>query len=156
MPVAITDMRAKLDPIVEKHRGKRGVAVPLLVDKQNEIGCAARGNVSFVEKKLSIPLSGLWGVTKFETQQNFTRRGQNIIRVSCGSVCCVSSSRKRPDAINNRMSCPENGAAEDLRFPQKPVTSFGACGLVPAMVVSDQAIGRLASETVRDLFTLFL
>ena len=57
-PVAqkgLDSLEAKLDPIVARYRGKKGVSIPLLADIQKTVGYIAEEAVEYVSGKLDLP-----------------------------------------------------------------------------------------------------
>ena len=146
MPVAIPEMRAKLDPIIEKYRGKQGVAIPLLADVQKEVGYVAREAVDYVGEKLSIPAAELFGVATFYAMFRFQPQGKYVVRLCRGTACHVQGSGRVQEQLERFMNVKDGETTEDLMFTLQCVACLGCCSLAPVMMVNDTVHGRLTPE----------
>lgn len=139
-------MSAKLDPIVERYRGKRGVAIPLLADVQKEMGYVASEAVEYVCEKLSIPAAELFGVATFYAMFRFQPQGKYVVRLCRGTACHVQGSGRVLEQLERSLGIKDGETTEDLMFTLQCVACLGCCSLAPVMMVNDDVHGRLTPE----------
>ena len=142
----IADLEARLDPIVEKYRGKQGIAIPLLADVQKEVGYVAREAVEYVSEKLSIPAAELFGVATFYAMFRFQPQGKYVVRLCRGTACHVQGSGRVAEQLERTLGVQDGETTEDLMFTLQYVACLGCCSLAPVMLVGDEVHGRLTPE----------
>ncbi|MDR3231383.1 MAG: NADH-quinone oxidoreductase subunit NuoE [Synergistaceae bacterium] len=142
----IPNMKSRLDPIVEKHRGKRGIAIPLLADVQKEVGYVAREAVEYVGEKLSISPAELFGVATFYAMFRFQPQGKYVVRLCRGTACHVQGSARVLDQLERSLGVHDGETTKDLMFTLQCVACLGCCSLAPVMMVNDEVHGRLTPE----------
>lgn len=140
------DLAAKLDPIVEKYRGKQGVAIPLLADVQKEVGYVAQDAVEYVGEKLSIPAAELFGVATFYAMFRFQPQGKYVVRLCRGTACHVQGSARVLEQLERSLEIQDGETTKDLMFTLQCVACLGCCSLAPVMMVNDEVHGRLTPE----------
>lgn len=145
MPV-VEDLAAKLDPIVEKYRGKQGAAIPLLADVQKEVGYVAQEAVVYVGEKLSIPAAELFGVATFYAMFRFQPQGKYVVRLCRGTACHVQGSGRVLEQLERALEIRDGETTKDLMFTLQCVACLGCCSLAPVMMVNDEVYGRLTPE----------
>lgn len=140
------DLAARLDPIVEKYRGKQGVAIPLLADVQKEMGYVAQEAVDYVGEKLSIPAAELFGVATFYAMFRFQPQGKYVVRLCRGTACHVQGSGRVAEQLERSLEIHDGETTKDLMFTLQYVACLGCCSLAPVMLVGDEVYGRLTPE----------
>lgn len=142
----IPDLEARLAPIVEKYRGKQGVAIPLLADVQREVGYVAQEAVDYVGRELSIPSAELFGVATFYAMFRFQAQGRYVVRLCRGTACHVQGSGRVAEHLERSLAIKDGETTEDLLFTLQYVACLGCCSLAPVMLVNDDVHGRLTPE----------
>lgn len=140
------DLAAKLDPIVERYRGKQGVAIPLLADVQREVGYVAPEAVEYVGRALSIPTAELFGVATFYAMFRFQPQGKYVVRLCRGTACHVQGSARVLEQLERSLKIQDGETTKDLMFTLQCVACLGCCSLAPVMMVNDEVHGRLTPE----------
>jgi NADH-quinone oxidoreductase subunit E len=143
---AIPDLEARLAPIVEKYRGKEGVAIPLLSDVQREVGYVAEEAVNYVGSQLSIPAAELFGVATFYAMFRFQPQGKHVVRLCRGTACHVQGSGRIAEQLERTLKVKDGETTADLMFTLQYVACLGCCSLAPAMLVGTEVHGRLTPE----------
>jgi NADH-quinone oxidoreductase subunit E len=142
----IADLEVRLTPIVEKYRGKDGVAIPLLADVQREVGYVAEEAVAYVSAKLDIPAAELFGVATFYAMFRFQPQGKYVVRLCRGTACHVQGSGRVAEQVERTLRVKDGETTEDLMFTLQYVACLGCCSLAPVMMVGDEVHGRLTPE----------
>jgi NADH-quinone oxidoreductase subunit E len=143
----LVKMDAKLDPIVEKYRGKQGVAIPLLADVQNEIGYVAQEALEYVGATLNIPAAELFGVATFYAMFRFQPQGKHVVRLCRGTACHVQGSARIVEQLERTLEVKDGETTEDLMFTIQHVACLGCCSLAPVMMVDSSVHGRMTPES---------
>jgi NADH-quinone oxidoreductase subunit E len=143
---ALPELEVRLAPIVEKYRGRQGVAIPLLADVQREMGYVAQDAVEYVGKKLSIPAAELFGVATFYAMFRFQPQGKYVVRLCRGTACHVQGSGRVQEQLERTLGIKDGETTEDLMFTLQCVACLGCCSLAPVMMVNDAVHGRLTPE----------
>jgi NADH-quinone oxidoreductase subunit E len=142
----IPDMESRLDPLIEKYRGKQGAAIPLLADVQKEVGYVAREAVEYVGEKLSISPAELFGVATFYAMFRFQPQGKYVVRLCRGTACHVQGSARVLEQLERSLEIHDGETTKDLMFTLQCVACLGCCSLAPVMMVNDEVHGRLTPE----------
>ena len=143
---AVFDLKNRLAPIVEKYRGKEGIAIPLLADVQQEIGYVAEEAVEHVGAELGIPPAELFGVATFYAMFRFQPQGKHVVRLCRGTACHVQGSGLIEDQLERALKIKDGETTPDLMFTLQCVACLGCCSLAPVMMVGDDVHGRLTPE----------
>ena len=140
------DLEARLAPIIETYRGKKGVAIPLLADVQKEVGYVAQEAVDYVSEQLCIPAAELFGVATFYAMFRFQPQGKYVVRLCRGTACHVQGSGRVAEQLERALSVKDGETTKDLMFSLQYVACLGCCSLAPVMLVNDEVHGRLTPE----------
>jgi len=144
----VPDLEARLAPIVEKYRGKEGIAIPLLADVQREVGYVAEEAVEHVGTELGIPAAELFGVATFYAMFRFQPQGKYVVRLCRGTACHVQGSGLIADQLERALGINDGETTSDMLFTLQYVACLGCCGLAPVMVVGNQTFGRASPDGV--------
>ncbi|MDR1741487.1 MAG: NADH-quinone oxidoreductase subunit NuoE [Synergistaceae bacterium] len=136
----------RLDLIVEKYRGARGAAIPLLADVQREVGCVSREALEYVGRRLSIPPAELFGVATFYAMFRFKPQGKYLVRLCRGTACHVQGSAGLLQRVERELGISDGETTPDLLFTLQCVACLGCCSLAPVMMVNGDVHGRLTPD----------
>ena len=142
----VPDVGVRLASVVEKYRGKEGIAIPLLADVQREIGYVAEEAVEYVSGELGIPAAELFGVATFYAMFRFQPEGKHVVRLCRGTACHVQGSGLIADQLERHLGIKDGETTPDLMFTLQCVACLGCCSLAPVMMVGDDVHGRLTPE----------
>ena len=153
-PVAqkgLDSIEAKLDPIVAKYRGKKGVSIPLLADIQKTVGYIAEEAVEYVSRKLDLPAAELYGVATFYAMFRMQPEGKHVVRLCRGTACHVQGSARIGEQLQRHLGIAEGETTPDGVFSLQYVACLGCCSLAPVMMVDGEVHGRLTPEKAVDV-----
>jgi len=153
-PVAqkgLDSIEAKLDPIVAKYRGKKGVSIPLLADIQKTVGYIAEEAVEYVSRKLDLPAAELYGVATFYAMFRMQPEGKHVVRLCRGTACHVQGSARIGEQLQRHLGITEGETTSDGVFSLQYVACLGCCSLAPVMMVDGEVHGRLTPEKAVDV-----
>ncbi len=153
-PVAqkgLDSLEAKLDPIVARYRGKKGVSIPLLADIQKTVGYIAEEAVEYVSGKLDLPAAELYGVATFYAMFRMQPEGKHVVRLCRGTACHVQGSARIGEQLQRHLRIAEGETTSDGVFSLQYVACLGCCSLAPVMMVDGEVHGRLTPEKAVDV-----
>ena len=139
-------LEARLRPIAERYRGKKGITIPLLADLQREIGYVAPEAVAFFAHELDIPAAEIFGVATFYAMFRLAPQGKHVIRLCRGTACHVQGSARIGEQVQRHLSVRDGDTTEDGVFTLQYVACLGCCSLAPVMMVDEEVYGRLTPE----------
>jgi NADH:ubiquinone oxidoreductase subunit E len=146
---------AKLNSIIEKHKGKPGGLIPVLEEAQV---CLEYLPVS-VQKKiaagLNLPLSRVYGVVTFYSFFTMTPRGKYTVRVCLGTACYVRGGKALSETLEKQFGIKEGETTADRMFTLESVRCLGACGLGPVIVVGEDVHGRVKPGKVKEILSQY-
>ena len=139
-----------LDPVIAKHKGKKGNVIPLLQGAQELYGYISKAAFEKLSGETGIPLSDMYGVATFYAQFRLKPVGKNIIKVCHGTACHVQNAVEITESLEESLKVRDGETTEDQLFTLESVAWLGCCSLAPVMMIGDQTYGKLTgNETVK-------
>jgi NADH:ubiquinone oxidoreductase subunit E len=142
---------AKLNEIIDKHKGKPGALIPVLEEAQVALEYLPLAVQKRVAEGLSIPLSQVYGVVTFYSFFTMTPRGKHTVRVCLGTACYVRGGKTIAENIEKDFGLKEGETTPDRLYTYETVRCLGACGLGPVMVVDDNVHGKVKPSKIKDV-----
>ncbi len=135
-----------LDPIIARHKGKKGNMIPLLQGAQELYGYISKAAFDKLSRETGIPLSDMFGVATFYAQFRLSPVGKNIIKVCHGTACHVQNAVEITESIEEALKVKDGETTEDRFFTLESVACLGCCSLAPVMMIGDQTYGKLTGN----------
>jgi NADH-quinone oxidoreductase subunit E len=135
-----------LDPIIARHKGKKGNVIPLLQGAQELYGFISKAAFEKLSKETGIPLSDMFGVATFYAQFRLSPVGKHIIKVCHGTACHVQNAVEITESIEEALRVKDGETTEDRFFTLESVACLGCCSLAPVMMIGDQTYGKLTGN----------
>lgn len=146
---------AKLDSIIEKHKGKAGGLIPVLEEAQVCLEYLPLSVQKRIAAGLNLPLSRVYGVVTFYSFFTMTPRGKHTVRVCLGTACYVRGGKALTETLEKQFGIREGETTADRMFTLESVRCLGACGLGPVIVVDDDVHGRVKPGKVKDILSQY-
>ena len=146
---------AKLNSIIEKHKGKAGGLIPVLEEAQVSLEYLPLSVQKKIAAGLNLPLSRVYGVVTFYSFFTMTPRGKHTVRVCLGTACYVRGGKALTETLEKQFGIKEGETTEDRMFTLESVRCLGACGLGPVIVVDDDVHGRVKPGKVKDILSQY-
>jgi len=139
-----------LEPLISKHRGKKGNMIPLLQGTQDLYGYLPRKAFEKISEETGLKLSEMFGVATFYAQFRLNPVGKHIIKVCHGTACHVQNAKEITEALEEALKVKDGETTDDRLFTLESVACLGCCSLAPVMMISEQTYGKLTgNEAVR-------
>lgn len=142
---------AKLDSIIEKHKGKAGGLIPVLEEAQVCLEYLPLSVQKKIAAGLNLPLSRVYGVVTFYSFFTMTPRGKHTVRVCLGTACYVRGGKALTETLEKQFGIKEGETTADRMFTLESVRCLGACGLGPVIVIDEDVHGRVKPGKVKDI-----
>jgi NADH-quinone oxidoreductase subunit E len=106
-----------------------------------------------VAQALAIPLSRVFSVASFYGALSLEPKGQNEIKVCCGTACHLRGAPALISALEEALALKLGQTSKDGRYSLESVNCLGACALAPVITVEDTVHGRLTPQKAASLFS---
>ena len=147
---------SKLDGVLSRYRGKKGILIPMLQEVQDLEGYLSRDTMRYIAKAMNIPAAEIYGVATFYSMFRLKQQGKHIIRVCKGTACHVSDADSIKQALVDNLKLPPGeNTTSDMRFTLMEVACLGCCSLAPVIMIDDQTFGKLTPEAIPDVLEKF-
>lgn len=146
---------AKLNSIIEKHKGKAGGLIPVLEEAQVCLEYLPLSVQKKIAAGLNLPLGRVYGVVTFYSFFTMTPRGKHTIRVCLGTACYVRGGKALTETLEKQFGIKEGETTADRLFTLESVRCLGACGLGPVIVIDEDVHGRVKPGKIKDILTQY-
>ncbi|MBN1474951.1 MAG: NAD(P)H-dependent oxidoreductase subunit E [Syntrophaceae bacterium] len=146
---------AKLNKIIEKHKGKPGGLIPVLEEAQVTLEYLPVSVQKKIARELNLPLSRVYGVVTFYSFFTMTPRGKHTVRVCLGTACYVRGGKAIAESLRKEFGIDEGETTPDRMFTFESVRCLGACGLGPVVVVDEDVHGRVKPSKVKEILNQY-
>ena len=146
---------AKLDSIIQKHKGKAGGLIPVLEEAQVSLEYLPLSVQKRIAVGLDLPLSRVYGVVTFYSFFTMTPRGKHTVRVCLGTACYVRGGKALTETLEKQFGIKEGETTPDRMFTLESVRCLGACGLGPVIVVDEDVHGRVKPGKVKEILSQY-
>jgi NADH-quinone oxidoreductase subunit E len=145
----------RLNPLIEKYKGKKGNLIPLLQGAQTLYGYIPEEVFRKISEETGLSLSDMYGVATFYAQFRLIPAGKNIIKVCHGTACHVQNADSITDAIKEALNVKDGETTPDKLFTLESVACLGCCSLAPVMMIGEETYGKLtgasAVKVIKDI-----
>ena len=145
----------KVDKILAKYEGGRGILIQALLDIQSEFNWIPPEAMDRIRKKFNIPISQIYRVASFYKAMNLTPRGRHLIRVCLGTACHVQGGDFLLNALNSEIGIGPNETTEDGRFDLERVACLGCCALAPVVMIDDEIFSNMSVIKLKETLSLY-
>lgn len=146
---------AKLDAIIQKHKGKPGALIPVLEEAQVVLEYLPVSAQKRVAEGLNLPIAQVFGVVTFYSFFTMKPKGRHTVRVCLGTACYVRGGKSLVDIISKEYKIKEGDTTADRRFTLETVRCLGACGLGPVIVIDEIVHGRVKPAKTKGILDLY-
>lgn len=149
------EQRAKLDEVIECHKGEEGALMPILQEAQEIYGYLPSEVQTYIARALGIPASEVFGVTTFYAQFLLNPKGEHAVSVCLGTACYVKGSGKLMEELENVLGIANGEISQDRKFSLDATRCIGACGLAPVLTVGEDVYGRLEPKDIKGIIAKY-
>ena len=141
----------KIDLIINKHQGKAGSLVQVLLEIQHENHWLPLDVLDRVSKKLDVPLSRIMQIVTFHKTFSLIPKGRHDVHVCTGPSCYVRGSTRLLDKVQDLIGIQPGETDRDAKFSLETGNCLGCCNLGPEIIVDEKHHGRVKPDKVKDV-----
>jgi NADH-quinone oxidoreductase subunit E len=137
--------------VLDEYKTQQGAVIPVLQKAQDIYGWLPKEVLQTIARRMSVPLSQVYGVVTFYSQFYLQRRGRHIVRQCDGTACHVRGAARIVETIEDYLGIQAGDTTPDFKYTYEVVYCLGSCGLAPVAMVDNQVVGHLVPETMLDI-----
>ena len=141
----------KVNKIISKYKGERGVLIPILQNVQETLGFLPLTVQRKVAADLGIPEKDVYGVVTFYSFFTMIPKGKYNIRVCMGTACFVKGAKRIVENISNELGITPGQTTPDRNYSLQINRCLGACGIAPVIVIDDVVYQKVDPDKVIDI-----
>ena len=141
----------KIDRILDKHQGKAGSLVQVLLEIQHENHWLPQDVLDRVSKKLDVPISRVMQIATFHKTFRLIPKARNEVQVCMGPSCYVRGSTRLLDTVQDLIGIKTGETDPDSKFSLETSPCLGCCNLAPEIIVDGKHHGRVTPGKVKDV-----
>ena len=146
----------KIETIIKRYEGKKGIAVPLLQEINTRFGYLPKEVLEEIAKKVDIPLSQLYSLATFYKSFRLRPQGRHKILVCLGTACHVRGADRMVEKLERELGIKRGETTKDLEFSLDVVNCLGVCALGPLMVLDGKYDGEMTPKKVDNILKKIL
>jgi len=141
----------KIDRILNKHQGKAGSLVQVLLEIQHENHWLPLDVLDRISKKLDVPLSRIMQIVTFHKTFSLIPKGWNEVHVCTGPSCYVRGSTHLLDTVQDLIGIKPGETDPDAKFSLETGNCLGCCNLGPEIIVDGKHHSKVTPDKVKDV-----
>jgi NADH-quinone oxidoreductase subunit E len=142
---------AKIDQIIEGHRGKPGDLIHVLMEIQHENHWLPREVLHQVAEVLEIPFSRVLRIATLYKTFSLTPKGRNEVHVCNGISCHLRGAKKLMEEVERVIGVKAGETDANWRFSLQSGACLGSCSIGPEMIVNGKHHARMTPAKVEDV-----
>lgn len=145
------DKIEELEFFLAEQKDKPGVLMPALQKTQGIFGYLPLEMLQLISRRLTIPMSEIYGVATFYSQFSFVPKGENIISVCLGTACYVKGAQKVLEEIEDQLDIKAGNTTPDLLFSIDSTRCVGDCSLAPVILVNEDEYPKVKTDDIKEI-----
>jgi len=141
----------RVDGIIDRYEGERGVLIQMLLDLQSEFNWIPKEAIARISERMRIPKSQIYRIASFYKAMSLNPVGRHLIQVCLGTACQVRGAPKIMDRVKESLGIEEGETTPDMRFTLRRVNCLGCCAMGPVVVVDGDYHGKVTPSGVKDI-----
>jgi len=141
----------KLDEIIDRYQGEKGILIQLLLDIQAEFNWISKEAISRINQKCDIPVSQIYRVASFYQAMSLIPTGKHLVSMCMGTACHVRGGPKVLEKIEDTLGIKAGETTTDMKFTIKRINCLGCCALGPVMMVDKDYHGKISPAKVKEV-----
>jgi len=131
-----------VDEVIERHEFKKNALIQMLLDIQAQRHWLPRHVLTWVSRRLGIPLARTYSVATFYEAFSLVPQGAHTIQVCTGTACHVRKSDGLLAMVSTLLGIGPGETDAAVQYTLKTVNCLGCCALAPVMKVDESYYGN--------------
>ncbi|MCD4784668.1 MAG: NAD(P)H-dependent oxidoreductase subunit E [Candidatus Eremiobacteraeota bacterium] len=145
-----------IDKIIDENKGLKIPLIPVLLKIQEIEGFLSESTIRHVSRRLSIPLSQVFGVATFYSAFNLKPSGVNKICLCEGTACHVKGSTRIREKLERILGVKPGETTKDGIFTFTTINCMGACAMGPIMKIGTEYFGKMTPGKVDSIIKEYI
>jgi NADH-quinone oxidoreductase subunit E len=141
----------KIDQIIDKHRGRPGSLIHVLMAIQQVNHWLPRDVLHRVADALGVPFGRVLQITTLYKTFSLTPKGRNEVHVCTGISCHLRGAPKLLEAVQRVTGIKPGETDAASRFSLETGSCLGSCSLGPEIIVNGRHHARMTPAKVEDV-----
>lgn len=141
----------KIDRIIEKHRGKPGSLIRVLIEIQHENRWLPPEVLARVAGALDVPPSRVMQIATFYKAFSLKPKGRHEVHVCTGTSCHVRGAQRLLAAVERLTGIRPGETDRESRFSLDTGSCLGSCSLGPEIIVDGVHHARMTPAKVEEV-----
>lgn len=141
----------KVEQIIDKYDGHKGVLIQALLDIQQELNWIPLEAAEQVSERLDIPLSQVYRVASFYKAMSLVPRGKHLVSVCMGTACHVRGGARVMSKVEQALGIKAGETTPDMKFSLERVNCLGCCALGPTVKINEDYYGKTKPAKVKEV-----
>lgn len=141
----------KLERIIEKHRGKAGALIRVLIEIQHENRWLPKDVLVKVGEALGVPFSRVMQIATFYKTFSLKPKGRHEVHVCTGSSCHLRGAARLLAAVQRQIGIKPGETDPESRFSLETGSCLGSCSIGPEVIVDGTHHARMTPAKVEDV-----
>lgn len=137
-----------LEATIKKNQARPEALIAILHKAQELYGFLDKPVLWKIAKALQLPASRVLGVATFYHLFSLKPQGQHTCVVCLGTACFVKGAQQLVDAAAELGGIKPGETTADGCYSLVLARCIGACGIAPAVVLDQQTVGHISTETL--------
>lgn len=146
---------ALLDPILERHRGKPGDLIHVLMAIQHENHWLPRDVLLRVAEALEIPFGRVLRIATLYKTFSLSPKGRHEVTVCNGISCHLRGAKQLLVAVEQATGVKAGETDANWRFSVDSGTCLGTCSIGPEVIVDGTHHTRMTPAQVEDVLAQY-
>jgi len=151
MQASSKDIKKQVNAIADKYKCDSTLLVSILQDIQAEYKYLPQEALEEVSRILEVPLTRVYSVATFFKSFSLVPRGRHLVNVCLGTACHVRGAVRILETIERELGIKTGETTKDLKYSLERVNCVGACALGPVVIVDEEYVGDMKTDTVKPL-----
>src|SRR5687767_13301835 len=128
----------RIDDLVARYPSKMAACLPALRVAQEELGWVSPDVMTWVARRLEIPLAHVQGVVSFYTLFHREPVGKNVLQVCRTLSCAMLGAERILDHCQKRLGIRVGETTPDGQVTLQTAECLASCGTAPVLTVNDE------------------
>lgn len=137
-----------VDDIINHWGPKPASLLQIMLDINHRYHYLPRESLDRVSKRLTMPISQVYGVANFFKVFSLKPRGRVIIHVCTGTACHVKAAPKLLDRLKQDLGLNPGDTTADLALTLETVNCVGACASAPVVVIDGETHAEVTPNKI--------
>ncbi len=141
----------KIDRIIDKHKGKAGSLVQVLLEIQHENRWLPTEVLNRVSDRLNVPLSRIMQIVTFHKTFRLMPKGCHEVHICTGPSCYVRGANRLLDEVQNLTGINAGETDPDAKFSLETGICLGCCNLGPEFILDGKHHAKATPGKVKEV-----